>query len=236
VYRPNGFQTFCVFGLAAGCLVLLSVPIQFAMSALISDWWIGYHLSDILLKLGILWIIWRLCVRYLPQRWAEFGFRNLTGSETVWLIGTAIAVAAATFSVIFVLERLPAEPVPPDPMGWSGIEDHTASWFVQNEVYGLLLILSVVLLTPIIEEALFRGVLYGYLSWRLGKLWAAALSSTAFALVHVRFLDGSLAGWVLTCVLFLHALVFVAAYERTGTLTAPVFLHAAWNASVAVSW
>jgi membrane protease YdiL (CAAX protease family) len=85
-----------------------------------------------------------------------------------------------------------------------------------------LAVLGMVVVGPLVEEIVFRGLLFGALAQRLGVLGAAALSAILFGAAH-----GDL-------VLFpsLAALGFVAAlsYAATGNLTVPVLVHVFNNA------
>ena len=78
------------------------------------------------------------------------------------------------------------------------------------------------LVAPVVEEVLFRGMLYLPLRRALGVPWAAVIVGVLFALVHSYF-------WGLP-ELFVLSLIFVALFERTGTLLAPIAAHAAYNA------
>jgi membrane protease YdiL (CAAX protease family) len=80
---------------------------------------------------------------------------------------------------------------------------------------------SVVVLTPLAEELLFRGFFYATLRRYLGPLGAIVLSALTFALLHSHpvgvpplFVIGFLLGYL---------------YERTGSLAAPIAAHAAYN-------
>ncbi|GMV39603.1 MAG: hypothetical protein AMXMBFR64_13190 [Myxococcales bacterium] len=84
-----------------------------------------------------------------------------------------------------------------------------------------LLILSVGVLAPFFEEAFFRGFLYRALRDRLGVVAAVALSSLAFALVHLSF-QTVLPLFALGCVMAL-------AYEWTGSLVPSIMLHSVNN-------
>jgi membrane protease YdiL (CAAX protease family) len=89
-----------------------------------------------------------------------------------------------------------------------------------------LAVLSMVILGPIVEELIFRGLLFGALAPRLGVLASALITALIFGAVH-----GDL-------VLFptLAALGFVAAlaYAATGNLWVPITLHMLNNALGAV--
>ncbi|MDB5039972.1 MAG: family intrarane metalloprotease [Candidatus Eremiobacteraeota bacterium] len=80
-----------------------------------------------------------------------------------------------------------------------------------------LAVLGMVVLGPLVEEIVFRGLLFGALAPRLGVIGAAALTAILFGAAH-----GDL-------VLFpsLAALGFVAAlsYAASGNLTVPLLVH-----------
>lgn len=82
---------------------------------------------------------------------------------------------------------------------------------------------AVVLFAPLFEEVLFRGFLYRNLRDLLGPIPAMAASGLLFGLVHLQP----------ELVLPLSGLGFTLAllYERSGTLLAPIAVHAAWNLS-----
>lgn len=92
-----------------------------------------------------------------------------------------------------------------------------------------LLVINAVCIAPVVEELLFRGVLHGFLSRKLGFYWAALLSSFAFAAVH-------LTPSVLLPI-FVLGLLLSAIYERRGSLYENIFFHALFNAvTLAVIW
>ena len=85
---------------------------------------------------------------------------------------------------------------------------------------GALAFLAVVA-APVIEEILFRGVIFGGLTARWGVWPAAIVSGFAFAVIHF-----SLTAFV---PLFLLALVLSYLYVRTGSLWIPIAFHALFN-------
>ena len=85
----------------------------------------------------------------------------------------------------------------------------------------LSVILIAVVAAPLTEELIFRGCLYGILRQIGGKFLAIAVSSLLFALIHGHI--PSLAGLVILSV------GLSLLYEKTGSLWAPILLHAAFN-------
>jgi membrane protease YdiL (CAAX protease family) len=89
----------------------------------------------------------------------------------------------------------------------------------------VLAILVVGLLAPLVEELVFRGLLYGYVEGRFGAIPALVVSSLAFAAAHVEPIHvalvlpiGALLGWTRL---------------RTGSLWPAIAAHVA-NNTVAV--
>jgi membrane protease YdiL (CAAX protease family) len=90
-----------------------------------------------------------------------------------------------------------------------------------------VLVFFAVVLAPLCEEFFFRGLLYGAAKRYLGFPGAAILSAVAFGFVHMHlpaFLPLTALG-----------LVLVLLYERTGSLIAPMTLHAVFNGATLVA-
>jgi membrane protease YdiL (CAAX protease family) len=91
-----------------------------------------------------------------------------------------------------------------------------------------VLVASVVIGAPVIEEIIYRGFVQGGVRGMLGgRRWAAVIvTALIFSLAHI--------GAVTPTALVLLVLVGVAlgvARERTGSLLAPIVFHALFNAA-----
>jgi membrane protease YdiL (CAAX protease family) len=82
--------------------------------------------------------------------------------------------------------------------------------------------IAVVLLSPVAEEILFRGLFYGALAHRFKPIWVIFITSAAFALVHMQL--------IYLVPLFIVGLVLGWARDKTGSLTAPILIHGLNNA------
>lgn len=91
----------------------------------------------------------------------------------------------------------------------------------------LTFVFGVVILAPIAEEFLFRGVLYRGISSSLNKPIAAMLVTLCFVLVHPEAI--STGYWLTHALLYLTACLLMLIREITGTLSAAIFFHAAVN-------
>lgn len=79
-----------------------------------------------------------------------------------------------------------------------------------------------VALAPMVEEVVFRGLLYRAWEKEWGWISAAVASSAVFGFFHLHFMSA-----------FLSGLVFACLYRRTGTLVAPIIAHALGNLQLA---
>jgi hypothetical protein len=89
----------------------------------------------------------------------------------------------------------------------------------QRVVFGL----AAVLLAPVVEEILFRGILYPAIKQRGYPGFALWGTSLLFAAIHSNLMT-----FVPLTVL---ALALVWLYEKTDTLLAPIAAHAVFNAA-----
>jgi hypothetical protein len=102
-----------------------------------------------------------------------------------------------------------------------------------NDVTGtiplVMTFVSLVVLPPIVEEILVRGVLYGTLKKALPIIWAAIVTSALFAAAHLP--EGGASGplYVAAVDTFTLSLVLIWLRERSDGLWACITLHAIKN-------
>lgn len=98
-----------------------------------------------------------------------------------------------------------------------------AAWHDGTDRVSMIVLgVSAVVLAPIVEECLFRGLLFVRLRRHASRGFAYGASALVFAAIH-----GNLAGLVVYVWL---GLVFAATTERTGRTTAAIAVHAGNNA------
>lgn len=99
----------------------------------------------------------------------------------------------------------------------------TVEAFQKADGLGLKVLMGIaaVIVAPIVEETVFRGFVYGVIKRYTDGYFAAIVSALLFAIVHLHV--GSLVP------LFMLALGLCLAYERTGSLLVPMWMHAIFN-------
>lgn len=96
------------------------------------------------------------------------------------------------------------------------------------EAGGFLLQLFVLgLLTPIVEELLFRGLVYKRLKVYYDGVISAYISAIIFGIVHLNLLQGLYA--------FAMGIVFTFVYERCKSIYGPIIIHVVANLTGVIS-
>jgi membrane protease YdiL (CAAX protease family) len=139
--------------------------------------------------------------------------------DSAVIIGGSIALLGLLFVASSVISAL----------GLSSAQNQIVEVGQENPGVFLLLIPLQFLLVGPGEELLFRGLVQGTLRETLHPARAIVLASALFASIHLFSLtgDGKL---VYIGTAFVLALVLGIAYEYTGNLTVPAFMHATYNA------
>jgi len=84
-----------------------------------------------------------------------------------------------------------------------------------------LVVLAVVVLAPVAEEVFFRGVIFNAWLREGGRRYAYIGSAALFAVIHLSIIS--------LLPIFLLGLALAWIYERTGSLLAPIAMHATVN-------
>ena len=138
-----------------------------------------------------------------------------------WPIGLAASLAALVlvlppiYGAQWLGYNLAGPATEPQPIVTFLLEHH--DWRTR-----LTVVLVAVVAAPLTEELVFRGCLYGVIRQAAGRHAAIAVSAVLFALIHAH--APSIPGLILL------AVALALLYEATGSLWAPVALHAAFNA------
>ncbi len=115
------------------------------------------------------------------------------------------------------------------------IAHDTLAQLVKSPVGPWLVVMSiqVVLITPLLEEVMYRGILQRTLmSLDVGRWTGIVITSVVFVTMHV-----GAARWHALPALFVLSLGFGWAYARTGRLAAPIAMHITFNAlNLALAW
>ena len=113
------------------------------------------------------------------------------------------------------------------------LSSHWTEWFEPDLAWGgravvVITLVDVVVVTPLFEELLFRGLLFATLRRGLGAPGAVVLSAAIFALAHGYGVLGFAS-------VFWSACLWAWAYEKTGSLWPCIAAHAVDNLAASLS-
>jgi hypothetical protein len=170
---------------------------------------------------GATWVLIPIFLRQHEMNWRDaFGFRDpKLKSSLFWAIVLLLFVAAP---VVWGLQEISAQIL--TRLG-QPVEDQAAvALFKDVKAAGEFAYLSffAVVLAPVAEEFIFRGILFPFLKQRGFPKLAWLGVSALFALIHFN-----LATFM---PLFVLALALTWLYEKTDCLLAPITAHALFNA------
>ena len=117
--------------------------------------------------------------------------------------------------------------------GWLQFDSHWAEWFDSDLAWGppaavAVTLAATVVLAPVFEEIIFRGLLYGSLRARFGVGPSIAMSALIFAFAHGYGAAGFAS-------VFLSGALWAWSYERTRSLLPAIAAHMANNATVGLT-
>jgi membrane protease YdiL (CAAX protease family) len=220
-WRGEAVMLFCAVQLVCFCLgvTMVSLLQKAGFTAFKLPDGFGAVLLGTLSFQGATWVLIYFFLRYHHVRWREvFGLREPRLPRALL---AALMTVLVILPVAWLLQQ--ASGIVLERVGWSPEEQTavmllagTKSWWTRVYVGAFAVVLA-----PVAEEFIFRGVLYPFVK-QLGYPRLAWLGvNFLFALIHM---DAA------TLVpLFVLALALTWLYERTDNLLAPITAHSLFN-------
>src|ERR1039457_3118782 len=174
--------------------------------------------------LGFQGVAWLLILFFLRQHQA--GWREalgVCGPQLPRALLTALLLAIAILPVAWGLQFISVDALtragwPPEEQFAVTLLANTKSWWMRVYLGAFAVVLA-----PVAEEFIFRGMLYPLVKQLGSPRYAFFGISAIFALIHLD------AGTLVP--LFVLALALTWLYERTDSLWAPITAHALFNAT-----
>lgn len=157
--------------------------------------------------LFILWLFFKLMDRS-PAKSC-----GMAKTDIKALLLSALAGAGSCVAVLLMMA------VVPFPEAWMDVYNEESA--VLSEGLDIFTVLATVVMAPIIEEIIFRGLIYRSLRSAMPRVVAALLTSVTFGVVH-----GTIIWFIYT---FLLSLLLIFLLEATGSLLSCIVAHAAFN-------
>lgn len=137
-----------------------------------------------------------------------------TDSDNIYLM-VVVGASLSIFTAVFI------QTVKIIPNSW--IEKNAESTNSLNDGNVLFALLSALILAPIIEEIVYRGLIFKIFSKASNPAIAIVMSALFFGIAHWNPLQSSYA--------FLVGLVLAYSYYKTKSIWVPIFLHCSYNSA-----
>ena len=158
-----------------------------------------------ILTIGVLWLIFVCRKKKFAQ---EICLRKLQPVRIVPIVLMGLSLNVVTG---LVLSFVPEE--------WMSAYEATSSMVMTGST--VMMILATVIMAPVIEEIIFRGLAYTRMKKGMPTAVAVLLSSALFGVAHGQ--------WVWMLYAFAFGLVLVWVFERSKSLLANMLLHFSYN-------
>lgn len=150
----------------------------------------------------------------LPERRMERSMRASWGESIAWAICGIFILYVLQIAAALINNLILGQPLS---------SEHTAG-IVKMAKTAPLFIFAVSVIGPILEEIVFRKILFGSLKKVIGFIFSAVISSLVFAAGHFDFSH--------LLIYFVIGFFLCYAYHKTGRIWVTMFMHAAMNTIV----
>jgi membrane protease YdiL (CAAX protease family) len=216
----------------AGSFLLSVYPLLKGWSVLKTQAWLSDNLAAQLIYLAVANVIifggvW-LFLRHFKSSFRSIGLTRPKAVDALYSLGALpVYFIALALSVTIIKYLVPA------------LDLNQAQDLGFNGTYGAvqlaLIAVSLVILPPLTEEVIFRGVIFTSLKKKMSVIGAALVTSLLFALGHLP--EGGSGGplYIAAIDTFILSLILVYLRQKTGRLWASMGLHALKNGIAFVS-
>lgn len=222
-WRANAVLLF--IAAQALCLIFGNVTIDLLQKAGVAGFKslddFGSLLIGTLCFQGVTWGLMGFFFRYHQVDWRDaLGLRNNKLLRSLLL---ALGVVIVILAVAYPLQSMSVALM--DKIGWAPKDELAVTLFTNASSLAaqVYLVFFAIVLAPVAEEFIFRGLLYPLLKQHDMPKTAWIGVSLFFAFIH-----GDAAIFI---PLFVLSLALTWLYEKTDTLLAPIFAHALFNAA-----
>jgi len=213
---------FCAAQAAALCtgLTLIAVLQKAGFAAFLPPAGSGAVLVGTLTFQGVTWVLIPFFLRQHQVNWRDVFGLHPTQLRHAWFLSVPVVIAFF-LPVAWLLQYVSVYAL--TKIGWPPGNEAAVTVLTSAQSWWLRVYLCAftIVIGPVAEEFIFRGMLYPFFKQRSHPLLAWLGVSFLFALVH-----WDAAAFV---PLFLLALVLTWLYERTDSLLAPITAHSLFN-------
>ncbi|MEG0276464.1 MAG: type II CAAX endopeptidase family protein [Coprobacillus sp.] len=163
----------------------------------------------------LLIIVWFIMKDFLKEQFKDFSKNMKDNLIYGCLVGVGLIYAGSFIGGILTML-----------FGGTDSSQNQAMIEVITKTSPVVMVITTVLLAPILEEFVFRGILFGW-AYEINPKFAHIISAFVFAMLHIilALLSGNIAEWVQIFSYFLMSIVLSYLYEKTNNIAVPILTH-----------
>ena len=182
---------------------------------------VSLFVTQIIFQAGVIGIILAYLTVHRRYRLTPlFGLRSMGAAKT---LGMAVLWLMAAYFMLIVITAAGLEPLLKSLTGLDlkpqGLVESAPD--ITDPVSRVLMFVTLCIGAPVMEELIFRGVLFNVAARWIHPVYATVATSLLFGVIHNNLLS--------LVPLTLLGLCFAEAYRRTGSLAVPMLMHAIFN-------
>lgn len=161
-------------------------------------------------------------------RFIDIGLRRPKWTDLLYSV-----LALPVYMVLFLLVAVASKVIFPEldlnqkqDLGFNGV-------YSSLELF--LIAIALIVIAPILEEIVFRGLLFGSLKKAMPVILAAVITSILFAIGHLTQGEGGTLLYIAGIDTFILSMILIYIRQKSGGLWAPIGLHALKNSIAFIS-
>lgn len=176
--------------------------------------------------LAVPWFLLGITLALLMSRYKESSLKEVSEKfGLIWRPRTRTVVIAFMSGILFV--ALFTQLMKVFPPGADAVE-HSLNVISNTSIWlQIAFALTVVTIVPVVEELIFRGVLFKGLANSWGRGIAGCVVAVIFILVHPETIRAGY--WLTHSALYAISVMLTVARMLTGALTSSIFIHSGFN-------
>lgn len=201
--------------------IIGSALIKFIFStfSLSSDYYTLTCILNFIVDLGMLIVVFFIFKDQMLCQWEDFKKNWKSNLFYGFIIGTALIYIAGIGGGMLTLA-----------LGGAQISENQALIEAIMDVQPLLMMIPTVIFAPILEEMIFRGIIFGWV-YELNPKLAHMISAFIFGFVHIMsaVLSGQISEWIQIFSYFFMGIALSFLYEKKNNIYVPILSHAMNN-------
>ena len=195
------------------------IKLIFSVFSLKTDYYTLTCLLNFVVDLGMMIVVFFIFKDQMLSQWKDFKKNWSSHLFYGLIVGTALIYLAGICGGMLTLA-----------LGGAQTSENQALIEAIMDVQPILMMIPTVIFAPILEEMIFRGIIFGW-AYELSPKIAHILSAFIFGFVHIMsaVMSGQISEWIQIFSYFFMGIALSFLYEKKNNIYVPILSHAVNN-------